>query len=54
VNAFLAGEMAFSGIIRTVQRTLEAFPGGGEGLEAILEADRWSRAYVKETGGILR
>jgi 1-deoxy-D-xylulose-5-phosphate reductoisomerase len=54
VNAFLAGEIPFSGIIRTVERTLEAFPGGGEDLEAILEADRWSRAYVKETGGILR
>ena len=54
VNAFLAGEIPFSGIIRTVERTLEAFPGGGEDLEAILEADRWSRAYVKETRGILR
>jgi 1-deoxy-D-xylulose-5-phosphate reductoisomerase len=54
VNAFLAGEIPFGGIIRTVQRTLEAFPGGGEDLEAILEADRWSRAYVKETRGILR
>src|SRR5437899_2082210 len=54
VNAFLAGEIPFSGIIRTVGRTLEAFPGGGEDLEAILEADRWSRAYVKETRGILR
>src|SRR5437660_3877465 len=54
VNAFLAGEIPFSGIIRTVERTLEAFPGGGEDLEAILEAERWSRAYVKETRGILR
>src|SRR6266566_1419592 len=54
VNAFLAGDIPFSGIIRTVERTLEAFSGGGEDLEDILEADRWSRAYVKETRGILR
>ena len=47
VNAFLAHEIPFSGIIRTVERALEAFPGGGEGLEDILEADRWARAYTK-------
>ena len=54
MNAFLAGEIPFSGIIRTVERTLEAFAGGGEDLEGVLEAERWSRAYVKETRGILR
>jgi len=32
VNAFLAGSIQFSGIVRTVQRALEAFPGGRESL----------------------
>jgi 1-deoxy-D-xylulose-5-phosphate reductoisomerase len=54
VNSFLAGEMPFTGIIRTVERALEAFGGGGESLEEILEADRWARAYVKEIGAPLR
>jgi 1-deoxy-D-xylulose-5-phosphate reductoisomerase len=47
VNAFLSGEIPFSGIIRTVERAMEAFPGGGERLADILEADRWARAHVK-------
>jgi 1-deoxy-D-xylulose-5-phosphate reductoisomerase len=54
VNAFLAGEIPFSGIIRTVERALEAYPGGGEGLEDILEADRWARAYLKMHTGTVR
>ncbi|HET6310420.1 MAG TPA: 1-deoxy-D-xylulose-5-phosphate reductoisomerase [Candidatus Nitrosotalea sp.] len=53
VTAFLAGEMPFSGIVRTVDRALEAFPGGGDGLQDILEADRWAREYVKDTSGKL-
>ena len=51
VNAFLAREIPFSGIIRTVERALEAFPGGGESLEDILEADRWAREFVKVSRG---
>lgn len=47
VNAFLAGEIPFSGIVRAVERALDAYPGGGEVLEEILEADRWARQYVK-------
>ena len=47
VNAFLGGEIPFSAIIRTVGGTLDAFPGGGETLEDILDADRWAREYVK-------
>jgi 1-deoxy-D-xylulose-5-phosphate reductoisomerase len=54
VNAFLAGDIPFSGIVRTVQRALSAFPGGGEGLQEILEADRWAREYVKVNSGRLK
>jgi len=55
VNAFLAGEIPFSGIIRTVDRALAAFPGGGDSLEDILEADRWAREYVRiNSPGTLR
>jgi 1-deoxy-D-xylulose-5-phosphate reductoisomerase len=46
VNAFLAGSLPFGAIIPTVERALEAFGGGGATLEAILEADRWARAFV--------
>jgi 1-deoxy-D-xylulose-5-phosphate reductoisomerase len=49
VSAFLAGEVPFSGIVRAVERALDAFPGGGDTLQDILEADRWAREYVQET-----
>ncbi len=54
VNSFLAGEMPFTGIIRIVGRALDAFPGGGEGLDDILDADRWSRSYVTEMRATMR
>jgi 1-deoxy-D-xylulose-5-phosphate reductoisomerase len=54
VKAFLAREMPFSGIVRTVEKALSAFPGGGGTLAEVLEADRWARAYVGETSGSLR
>ena len=54
VNSFLAGEIPFTGIISTVERALDAFPGGGEGIDDILEADRWARTYVKEIPARLR
>ncbi len=54
VSGFLAGEIPFGGIVRTVERALAAFPGGGETLQDILEADRWAREYVKDTSGKLR
>ncbi len=54
VNSFLAGEIPFTGIIRTVERALDAFPGGGEELDDILEGDRWARTYVKEIPARLR
>ena len=54
VTAFLAGEMPFSAIVSTVERALAAFPGGGNTMQDILEADRWAREYVKDTSGRLR
>ena len=54
VKAFLARELPFSGIVRTVERALEAFAGCGDSLDEILEADRWARAYVVESSGSLR
>src|SRR2546426_2093939 len=48
VNAFLAGDILFSGIVRIVERALSAFPGCGGTLAEILEADRWTRAYIRE------
>jgi 1-deoxy-D-xylulose-5-phosphate reductoisomerase len=50
VSAFLAGEIPFSGIVRTVEQALAAFQGGGDTLQDILEADRWAREYVKGSG----
>jgi len=47
VNAFLAGEIPFSGIVRAVERALDAYSGGGESLDDILDADLWARAFVK-------
>jgi 1-deoxy-D-xylulose-5-phosphate reductoisomerase len=54
VRAFLAREIPFGGIVRTVERALGAFRGGGDTLQDILEADRWAREYVKDTSGRLR
>jgi 1-deoxy-D-xylulose-5-phosphate reductoisomerase len=54
VNAFLAGSTPFSGIVRMVERALSAFPGGGDTLQEILDADGWAREYVKANSGRLR
>jgi 1-deoxy-D-xylulose-5-phosphate reductoisomerase len=54
VSSFLAREIPFSGIVRTVERALSAFPGCGGTLEEILDADRWARGYIKEISGSLR
>jgi 1-deoxy-D-xylulose-5-phosphate reductoisomerase len=54
VNAFLAREIPFSGIVKAVGRALQAFPGSGESLQEIREADRWARVYIRETFGSLR
>ncbi|TMC51997.1 MAG: 1-deoxy-D-xylulose-5-phosphate reductoisomerase [Chloroflexi bacterium] len=52
VNAFLAGEIPFSGIVWAVERALSDFSGCKGTLEEILEADRWARAYVRQMDGI--
>ena len=54
VNAFLSGGIPFSGIVRTVERALAAFPGGHDSLVEIIEADRWAREYVKANSGRLK
>ena len=46
VRAFLAREIPFSGIIPAVEEALDAYPGGGQALEDVLEADRWARQFV--------
>ena len=51
VNLFLERRLPFSGIVRAVQSALVAFPGGGETLEEILEADRWARGYIRKLSG---
>jgi 1-deoxy-D-xylulose-5-phosphate reductoisomerase len=52
VNAFLAGEIPFSGIVKAVDRALGAFSGCGDTLAEVLEADRWARSYVRDAYGI--
>jgi 1-deoxy-D-xylulose-5-phosphate reductoisomerase len=54
VKAFLAREIPFGGIVRVVERALEAFPGCGGTLPEILEADRWARGYVQDISRSLR
>src|SRR5690348_5087083 len=54
VSAFLSGDLPFSAIIPTVERALAAFPGGGEDLDDVLEADRWTRDYLGTKFGRLR
>jgi 1-deoxy-D-xylulose-5-phosphate reductoisomerase len=54
VRAFLAGELPFSGILRKVEGALTAYPGGGDTMQDILEADRWAREYMKDTSGRLK
>ena len=54
VSAFLSGELPFSAIIPTVERALAAFPGGGEDLDDVLDADRWTRDYLGAKFGRLK
>ena len=54
VNAFLAHQIPFTSIVSSVARSLEAFPGCGDTLEEILEADRWTRDYIRESFGSLK
>ena len=54
VKAFLAGDLPFSGIVRTVERALGAFEGCGETLDEMLAADRWTRDWIRDSSGSLR
>jgi 1-deoxy-D-xylulose-5-phosphate reductoisomerase len=54
VNAFLDRRLPFSGIVRTVGRVVDEFPGCGGTLEEILEADRWARAEIKAIFGTVK
>jgi 1-deoxy-D-xylulose-5-phosphate reductoisomerase len=54
VNAFLDRGMPFGRIVRTVEAALAAFPGCGDTLQEILDADRWAREYVKSKSGSLK
>ncbi len=54
VKAFLAQQIPFSAIVRTVEQALEAFPGCGDSLEDILGADRWTRDWIAASSGSLR
>lgn len=50
VAGFLAGRIRFPAIVAAVEEALSAWPGrgrAGETLEAILEADRFARDYVR-------
>ncbi len=52
MNAFLAREIPFSGIVKALDRALSAFSGCGDTLEEILDADLWARSYVRDAYGI--
>ena len=51
VRAFLERELPFSGIVASVERALDAFPGSSDGLQDVLEADRWTRDYIRRKFG---
>ena len=51
VRAFLEREIAFSGIVASVERALDAFPGSSDSLPDVLEADRWTRDYIRRKFG---
>jgi 1-deoxy-D-xylulose-5-phosphate reductoisomerase len=54
VRGFLARQIPFPGIVRTVQEALSAFPGCGASLAEILEADAWARDYIQGKFGSLK
>jgi 1-deoxy-D-xylulose-5-phosphate reductoisomerase len=47
VEAFLQGHIRFTDILRTIEETMEAYPGGsGATLESVMAADSWARDYA--------
>jgi 1-deoxy-D-xylulose-5-phosphate reductoisomerase len=51
VRAFLDHEIVFGGIVASVEHALEAFPGSSDSLDDVLEADRWTRDYIRRKFG---
>jgi 1-deoxy-D-xylulose-5-phosphate reductoisomerase len=51
VRAFLNGEVGFTRIVGLVEEALGAVPEAGSDLDAILEADRRAREYVRSRVG---
>jgi 1-deoxy-D-xylulose-5-phosphate reductoisomerase len=51
VRAFLERELPFSGIVASVEGALDAFPGSSDRLQDVLEADRWTRDYIRRKFG---
>ena len=48
VDAFLAGQLAFTGIPRAIGRVMDAHGAeGGTSLEIVREVDRWAREYAR-------
>jgi 1-deoxy-D-xylulose-5-phosphate reductoisomerase len=54
VSAFLAGQISFGAILRSVEAALGAWPGGAGSLAEILDADRFARAHVRARVGKVR
>lgn len=53
VEAFLQGELSFTGIYEWIERTMEARENKGNeclSAEALFEEDAWARAYAKSLG----
>jgi 1-deoxy-D-xylulose-5-phosphate reductoisomerase len=49
VELFLAGAIPFTGIPALIERALDAYvPAGRPSLDAIMAADAWARAYVRQ------
>jgi 1-deoxy-D-xylulose-5-phosphate reductoisomerase len=52
VDAFLSGHIAFSGIWRVVEQTLQAHrPARADSLESVIEADAWARQEASRAMG---
>jgi 1-deoxy-D-xylulose-5-phosphate reductoisomerase len=48
VDAFLGGQLTFTGIPRLIARVMDAHRvQGGTSLEIVREADRWAREYAR-------
>ena len=56
VAAFLAGQIAFTGIVDTVAQVMSEYDGAGRdvtSVDEVLAADAWARARARELSGVL-